>query len=316
MSVDLTRDSEPDRWRHLQSDLLALGHAPGPIDGLPGPKTFGALDAMMTTTQADVARFKAVPGWLADGIHRAASGDLSSVLTPGAAPPSTSAIVGGGDVEAPPGLDWINYRDPSVPKLRGKGLRDKTTIVLHESVTRTWHQAANVLMRRHLGVQVMVTRDGKIRQTQDIKSICAHAGAGKNGSSLGVEVVGPYYGSRAVKGDTVIKGPSFHKGRYIVPPVVQLEATYQLVIWLAELLEIPVTFPGLAVNDLFVWGRVKGGYRPGIAAHCRWAHADALVPEHFIICRHRGHDIDTAYIRTLKAAETGSRSNGTREHWS
>lgn len=324
--MDLTRDSPVERWQQLQRDLATLGHPPGPIDGLPGPLTFRAIDAFLSTLHGDVARYMSVPGWLVDAIHLRAAPAAGLVLTDGASddqlaggvPSSTSAIVGGVDRTPPEGVRWRNWRDDEVKKLRGKGSHQKRTIVVHESVTSKGFGRGgviDVLTRRHLGVQLVVHRNGEVSQHADLLASSPHAGGGKNTGSVGLELVSPYYGSRATADDTVIDARWAHKGRYITLSLEQLESCWIVAQWLAEQLVIPLTWPGIAVDDKFVWGRKKGAYAPGLVAHCRWHHSDGLYAEHFMLCRHRGYSPEDAVTQTMAAAQKGGRGVVTTDHW-
>ena len=129
---------------------------------------------------------------------------------------SNMAIIGGRRVHAPEGIRWRNYEDDefiqplkSRPRRRWHGPAPKQ-IVVHESVTSTWEGAVNVLTRRHLGIQVMIHKDGTVSQHADLLRLCPHAGAGRN-NSVGIEIVNRYYGKYAKPGDKTIKAPWAHK---------------------------------------------------------------------------------------------------------
>ena len=186
---------------------------------------------------------------------------------------------------------------------RGKG-RLPTQIVLHESVTGDRDTTVRVLDGRHLSVHLIVDRDGSVTQHVPFECAAAHAeGFGHpsehNEASIGIEVVNPYYG----KEDHDLLTGWAHKGWYVVPPQVQLEAVWQAILTITKAIPtVPCTFPG---NDDrgFRWGRWwahEGS--TGIMAHHRWAHADALFVEHYCWARSRGFLPDAAYPVTITAA--------------
>jgi hypothetical protein len=87
-----------------------------------------------------------------------------------------------------------------------------------------------------------------------------------------------------------------------------LEAIWGRVEAVCEEHDIPVTFPGITPGKGFRWGRAKPRGRaklPGVLAHYRWAHADALVPECYCALRALGWLPSEAYARTLDLAQQG-----------
>lgn len=183
-------------------------------------------------------------------------------------------------------------------------------IVLHESVTSSRASTLAVLKRRGLGVHLIVDRDGTVTQHAPLGEQCAHAGR-LNRRSIAVEVVNRYYGRHADDTDRVIDAVWAHRGRYIVPPLVQCEAVWGVVEdLLGSHATIPSAFPG--VTDAgFTWGRLPLMQRvrvpAGILAHHRTDHADGLFLEHY--CWQRAHDRSPAlaWKRTLEAASSGLR---------
>ncbi|MDD9944671.1 MAG: N-acetylmuramoyl-L-alanine amidase, partial [Myxococcales bacterium] len=104
-------------------------------------------------------------------------------------------IVAGADVAAPAGLCVRNYRDPEVTRFAGRDRsgRQVNELILHETVTRSVDSTVKVLLKRKLGVQLIVGPDGEVTQHGDLAhDRLAHAG-GHNGPSVGIEVVNPYY---------------------------------------------------------------------------------------------------------------------------
>lgn len=193
-------------------------------------------------------------------------------------------IVAGADVEAPAGMRVRNYRDPKVTRFVGRDRTGRTVdeLILHETVTRGVDSTVKVLLKRKLGVQIIVGPDGDVTQHGDFANDrLAHAG-GHNGPSVGIEVVNPYYpkyASAKLPWKRVIDAPWAHQRRYVVPTPEQAEATAQLVQLLTsgnlDGLAIPRTWRGLSGTRLSVNRIADGDKRaPGIYAHTYFHHAD------------------------------------------
>lgn len=193
-------------------------------------------------------------------------------------------IVAGTDVVVPAGLRVRNYRDPDVTRFKGRDRtgRGVSELILHETVTRSTAATVRVLLKRKLGVQLIVGPDGAITQHGDLaQDRLAHAG-GHNGPSVGVEVVNPYYpkyASAKLPWKRIIEAPWAHQRRYVVPTPEQAEATAQLVRLLTsddvEELSIPRTWRGLSGTRLAMSRLADGDQRvPGIYAHTYFHHAD------------------------------------------
>lgn len=193
-------------------------------------------------------------------------------------------IVAGADVVVPAGLRVRNYRDPDVTRFKGRDRtgRAVTELILHETVTRSTAATVRVLLKRKLGVQLIVGPDGEITQHGDLaQDRLAHAG-GHNGPSVGIEVVNPYYpkyASAKLPWKRIIDAPWAHQRRYVLPTPEQAEATAQLVRLLTsdyvEELSIPRTWRGLSGTRLAMSRLADGDQRvPGIYAHTYFHHAD------------------------------------------
>jgi hypothetical protein len=193
-------------------------------------------------------------------------------------------IVAGADVVVPAGLRVRNYRDPDVTRFKGRDRtgRAVTELILHETVTRSTAATVRVLLKRKLGVQLIVGPDGEITQHGDLaQDRLAHAG-GHNGPSVGIEVVNPYYpkyASAKLPWKRIIDAPWAHQRRYVVPTPEQAEATAQLVQLLTsgdvKKLSIPRTWRGLSGTHLAMGRLADGDQRvPGIYAHTYFHHAD------------------------------------------
>ena len=192
-------------------------------------------------------------------------------------------IAAGRDVEAS-SLRVRNFRAPGVVRFNGQSRigRGVDELILHETVTRSTNATVNVLLKRKLGVQLIVGPDGEVTQHGDLAhDRLAHAG-GHNGPSVGIEVVNPYYpkyASTKLPWKRIIDAPWAHQKRYVVPTPEQAEATAQLVRLLTsgdvEGLSIPRTWRGLSGPRLAMSRLADGDQRaPGIYAHTYFHHAD------------------------------------------
>jgi hypothetical protein len=192
-------------------------------------------------------------------------------------------IAAGCDVEVPC-LRVRNFRDPEVVRFKGQSRAGRVVneLILHETVTRSTAATVSVLLKRKLGVQIIVGPDGEITQHGDLAhDRLAHAG-GHNGPSVGIEVVNPYYPkytSAKLPWQRVIDASWAHQKRYVVPTPEQAEATTRLVRLLTAGdiagLAIPRTWRGLTGTRLSMNRLADGDVRkPGIYAHTYFHHAD------------------------------------------
>lgn len=177
-----------------------------------------------------------------------------------------------------------NFRDPEVVRFKGQSRvgRIVDELILHETVTRSTEATVSILLKRKLGVQLIVGPDGEVTQHGDLANDrLAHAG-GHNGPSVGIEVVNPYYPkytSPKLPWQRVIDAPWAHQKRYVVPTPEQAEATTELVRLLTAGdvagLAIPRTWRGLTGTRLSMNRLADGDVRkPGIYAHTYFHHAD------------------------------------------
>lgn len=197
---------------------------------------------------------------------------------------NATMIVAGQDVAAPHGLRVRNYRDPKVTRFAGRNRAGRVVdeLILHETVTRSAAATVRVLLKRKLGVQLIVGPDGEVTQHGDLAHArLAHA-RGHNGPSVGIEVVNPYYPkytSPKLPWQRIIDAPWAHQKRYVVPTPEQAEATADLVQLLTAGdiagLAIPRTWRGLTGTRLSMNRLSDGDVRkPGIYAHTYFHHAD------------------------------------------
>lgn len=205
---------------------------------------------------------------------------------------------------APPAALTITQGE-QLPATGRRGRRPVTLVVLHESVTTDRASCLRVLRQRGLSVHYTVERDGTVEQHAPLVRACWHAGAARNTVSVAIEVISRYYGAHAGPGEDTIRAVWADKGSYILPTEDQCEAVWQLVQHVAEAQGVAVAFPG-AAGESFRWGRVDG-VTAGVSAHHRWAHADALYPEHYCWARWHGLTPEQAWAATVSAAASGQR---------
>jgi len=192
-------------------------------------------------------------------------------------------IVGGKVIEPPPGLDVLNFNDPSVHRFGGRDRTGKpvTELVVHETVTRSTGDTVAVLKKRRLGVHLILDEHGRFTQHGDLADDrLAHASQ-HNAPSIGIEVVNPYYPRYLKPGmawSTVIDAPWAHEKKYVLPTPAQAEAVSRFIEWVtlpASGLDIPRTWIGLNGTALAM-GPVESAakLRPGLYAHHYFGHAD------------------------------------------
>jgi len=231
-------------------------------------------------------------------------------------------------------MQWLNHirqwwnalpRTNLLSIVKGKGwprknvrrrTKEPTEIVLHESCSRSRKGTHRVLKRRGLSVEYTVDREGVVHEHANPEThSCKHAGGKHNRRSVAIEVLNRYYGKHAKPDETVIKTCWAHRKLYILPTRRQCEAVWQLVVHLDVLFETDLRrFPGV-VDDQFRWGRSKHAAKaPGVKAHHRWHHADALFAEHYCACRDRGMISAEAYSWSKIAAGALKRTTGMPDH--
>jgi len=192
-------------------------------------------------------------------------------------------IVGGKEIEPPPRLDVLNYKDASVHRFRGKDRTGKpvTELVIHETVTRSAEDTVAVLKKRRLSVHIILDEHGRFTQHGDLANDrLAHASQ-HNGPSIGIEVVTPYYPEYLKPGlawSTVIDAPWAHKKKYVLPTPAQAEAVARFIEWVtspASGLAIPRTWIGLH-GTVLAMGQLESAakLKPGLYAHHYFGHAD------------------------------------------
>jgi len=197
---------------------------------------------------------------------------------------SAKIIVDGDLLDAPDGLNIINYHSPDIQRFRGRNRcgRRVSEIIVHDTVTRSVDTTIRVLNRRKLGVHFIIGPGGEVTQHGDLATDWLYHAGRHNRSSVGIEVVNPYYPKYCKPGlpwVRNIEAPWAHRGVFVLPTPAQAEATALLVDWLSsektEGLSIPKTWIGLRKKRMAM-GRVLSAKlrKPGIYAHHYFGHAD------------------------------------------
>ena len=195
-----------------------------------------------------------------------------------------------------------------------RALKDVTTFVLHETVSNTATKTiATLKNKRNIGIHYILSETGELFQTANWNRKLYHASTSYlNSTSIGVEVVSPYYGKarNGPEGEYVKKtwpkfiknAPWAHEGSYILPTPKQMEAVWKLTQKLTSPksgLSIPLKFVGFERDNgrLVITGnqnylKAEG---PGIYAHSYKDHADGASLSLYCFCRAGGLDPQTAY---------------------
>lgn len=167
---------------------------------------------------------------------------------------------------------------------RGDDMPVATEFMLHE--TAGAGDPIPTLVRRKLGIHLVIEPSGLVRQHANLLARLDHVGS-HNGVAIGVEVINPYYpGQRPRKGpwEHVIDAPWAHhlKGEpkgYVVPTLAQAEACAQLADWLTsrphERIQIDWHWPGRSGGDFVLGPLTRNKPQSGIWAHHHMGgHAD------------------------------------------
>lgn len=186
-----------------------------------------------------------------------------------------------------------------------------TEIVIHESVTTTRDGVVKVLSGKGLSVHFTVDRDGSIQRHLPDLAWGPHAGGPHNLRSIAIEIINPYYPSKAPELPK-IAAVWAHRGEYVLPTAEQCEAAWRLIVALCAAHKIPLEFPGADKLD-FKWGRSANHSRfRGVQAHHRWDHADGLFVEHYAWLRAKGVESIEAFKLTTETAQKVGKDRITR----
>ncbi len=186
------------------------------------------------------------------------------------------------ELEAPHGMQVLNYKTGGAHRfINQRRIGVVNELILHETVTQSAKATVDVIRQRNLGVHFIIGGDGSVYQHGDLKDDFLWHASEHNPKSVGIELVNPYYPEYMPKNgiwETVIKAPWAHRGKYVVPPIDQMEVLTYLVEWLASSkaagLEIPALWTGVQ-DQRMVMGPSKRASGPGIYAHHYFGHADA-----------------------------------------
>ena len=199
-----------------------------------------------------------------------------------------SIVIQGKLVELPNQIHSTNYLSDGEPHLFNKPRKKQLQhIVIHETAGVSARRAKETLEKKKLGIHLILARDGKISCHADlINDVCYH-GNQLNQTSIGIEVVNPYYPhigkvvSYPVEIITAKWWTHTAKGKskgYVLPSNEQITTLKIIVPWLCKKLNIPYSFPTWYLNK--TQRRIKGWMlkkKPdaGIVAHRDfWSHSD------------------------------------------
>lgn len=136
--------------RQLQAALLALGMSPGPVDGVLGPLTLGAVERYLEHIQAGVRSHKAIPPWVVDAIT------TTREPLPSPTPLQTPSDGRGSGSEIRVGAWSMSWALRSPEKAAAKAARIGLTdisLMVNSVGKREWHL---------LGSEAQITKAGRI----------------------------------------------------------------------------------------------------------------------------------------------------------
>ena len=162
-----------DAIRSIQTGLDALGHQPGPLDGLFGRQTRRATE-----------------GWLAaDGRAAAVPAPPAQPVAPSVAAPRPGVVIFQGAARYPVDEIIVHCAATRPDWMAGQPLAAKVAEI------RRWHMSPP-LNWRNIGYHWIIDRDGQILAGRAETEIGAHAGALKNRGTLGVCLLGGHGSSQ------------------------------------------------------------------------------------------------------------------------
>ena len=177
-------------------------------------------------------------------------------------------------------IELVNYLNGNCHRFKAKRRREPTEIVVHESVTQAgrgllgWQRTVNILIRRHLGVHLIVHEDGTVTQHADLYDRMIHAGP-HNSHSIGLECQNIYYHHLAPE-KPWISARWAHKRKYVLPSEPILVTVPKLITAICGTVPtIPLEFAGAKGDGTVYMSRYPDKKpRPGIWAHSGFGHAD------------------------------------------
>lgn len=196
-------------------------------------------------------------------------------------------VIQGKEVELPEELQSTNFISDGEPHLFNKKRKKQLQhIVIHETTGVTARRCKETLARKKLGIHLILARDGKLSCHADLINDVCHHGNQLNQTSIGIEVVNPYYPKigKVVSYPVVVipsKWWTHTQGKskgYVLPTDEQITTLKIVVPWLCKQLNIPYAFPTWYLNK--TQRRIKGWMlkrKPdsGIVAHRDFAsHSD------------------------------------------
>jgi peptidoglycan hydrolase-like protein with peptidoglycan-binding domain len=329
--ADLEREAEVDRGsreyiRRVQRSLNQILGLRLAVDGIMGSQTRSAIRSFQQRaglTMDGIVGPQTERALIAAGAGNPPGSQPALGIVPpsGGIAPRVSAnsfLVGAVPITSPAGLNVTNYLDPRVHRFRNQRRRARVVneFVVHETVTRSVADTVQVLIKRDLGVHLIMGPNGEITQHGDLLDDLLWHASQHNPVSVGIEVVNPYY-PRFLKAGMpwtqVIRAGWAHEGRYVVPTPQQAEAIARLIAWITSSstqgLSIPRTWAGLSGNTLAM-GRGSGADRlkPGIYAHTYFSHADgAWLVLYAYLRLEKGRTPSQAYTEAIQLATTPNR---------
>lgn len=190
-------------------------------------------------------------------------------------------IVINGKAREVPNIESTNYLDGVEPHLFHKPRKKQIQhIVIHETAGISGLRCKRTLEHKNYGIHLILHRKGNLSCHCDLASeITRHAGQ-LNGTSIGIEIVNPYYPFLSKHADYKTKivekkwwthtPKGKHPKGYILPSEAQLNTIRVLIPWLCKELNIPYKFPtwrlGPKQRRIKNWS-LRTKPEPGVIAH-------------------------------------------------
>jgi len=225
---------------------------------------------------------------------------------------------------------------------RSKSVRPADSFVMHDTAGGgTWGQmlagsnARCAAGTSCYGITFSGDPSGQLRQHHDLRRRSEHGGASWiNDRAHGKEDISPFYGAPFMQegklftprkpwpGQRIIEAPYLGRmggGKIVLPSPPQLEASYQLLQYLADLPEsegggLVLEWPGLREGRMLysTIPGIKANFTPGVYAHGHLSdnRADGYSQALYTYLRHHGHSKGAAIDHVIRMSEGARKSGG------
>jgi len=166
-------------------------------------------------------------------------------------------IIHGKNVELPNGIECLNFVNDHETHFKHKPRKKALQhLVIHETAGISGSGCRRTLERKGYGIHLICWRNGKFTNHCDLATETTIHANQLNGTSIGIEVVNPYYPNTARRAPYAVDAiPAqwwTHRYKkengYVLPSVSQMESLKTVVPWLCKTLNIPYTYPTWYLN--------------------------------------------------------------------